>query len=48
MLRGINFPNSLFMSLDWKHHKNYEAQSPTNQILNDEIENKINQTKNCN
>jgi hypothetical protein len=48
MLRGINFPNSLFMSLDWKHYKNYEVQFSTNQILNDEIENKINQTKNYN
>ena len=48
MLKGINFPNSLFVSLDWKHQKNYEAQSSTNQTLNDEIRNKIKQTKNCN
>jgi hypothetical protein len=48
MLKGINFPNSLFMSLDWKHQKHYEAQSLTNQTSNDEIRNKIKQTKKYN
>jgi hypothetical protein len=43
----VNFSNLLPGSLDWEHYnkKNHEAHSPTNQILNDEIEEKINYTK---
>jgi hypothetical protein len=40
----VNFSNLLPRSLDWEHYnrKNHEVHSPTNQILKDEIEEKIN------
>jgi hypothetical protein len=43
MSNHINFSNSWLVSLDWKNNKwkNYEAQSPINQISNDEIKKKL-------